>query len=109
MAWPGRRLSPQVLARYQTVQLTNPSLRVALPAYDTSSRCRAARSQVVTVLPSLTLRSPMDNNGSGSGVKKQEDMDGNDPKAASKETKPPVRTLNRVPRTIRLSFTLTTC
>ena len=42
----------------------------------------------------------MDSNGGTSAVKKQEDMDGNDPKAANKDTKPPVRTLNRVPRTI---------
>ena len=39
----------------------------------------------------------MDNNASGSPVKKQEEMD--DPKAANKDTKPTVRTLNRVPRT----------
>lgn len=39
----------------------------------------------------------MDANGSGSGgVKKQEEVDGNDPKKT--ETKPVVRTLNRVPR-----------
>ncbi|KIP12047.1 hypothetical protein PHLGIDRAFT_27644 [Phlebiopsis gigantea 11061_1 CR5-6] len=37
----------------------------------------------------------MDSNGSPSAVKKQEEMD--DPKAA-KDSKPPVRTLNRVPR-----------
>ncbi|KAK7695303.1 hypothetical protein QCA50_002493 [Cerrena zonata] len=42
----------------------------------------------------------MDMSGSGSGpVKKQEDLDGNEPKVAPKaETKPAVRTLNRVPR-----------
>ena len=39
-------------------------------------------------------------NGSGSGsIKKQEDLDGSEPKVAPKsETKPAVRTLNRVPR-----------
>lgn len=40
------------------------------------------------------------NTGSGSGpVKKQEDLDANEPKVAPKaESKPAVRTLNRVPR-----------
>ncbi|CAL1695059.1 unnamed protein product [Somion occarium] len=42
----------------------------------------------------------MDNNAGGSGnVKKQEDLDGNDSKVTPKsESKPAVRTLNRVPR-----------
>ena len=53
--------------------------------------------------------------GVGLGVKKQEDLDGSDPKSGQKsEQKPVVRTLNRVPRKwpflspVRLSRTVFT-
>ena len=85
---------------YQTVLVVRPQTpRLAsYPHPALAAETRAAGSDLhSSFVPSHTS---MDNVASGSAVKKQEEMDVNDPKIANKDTKPPVRTLNRVPRTI---------
>lgn len=61
---------------------------------------RSAPQAATTKLADATPHASMDNNTSGSAVKKQEEMDVNDSKAVNKDGKPSVRTLNRVPRTM---------
>ena len=106
--WPGRHVArfPRPLAfrlsLFALIRLGRTSRAPLVACYFSlpsthlpqSSGCACVR------LPTFPYDPPTNamDNGNGSPVKKQEDMDGND-KAAAKDSKPMVRTLNRVPRT----------
>lgn len=108
--WP-RSLACFGVALYKSCELSVQPFLVFGSVSPSSSRGDSLYASLVRgiVYRSAHYEPPLDmeTNGSSASVKKQEDADEPDAKGAGKnEPKPPVRTLNRVPRTCPLSLYL---